>query len=101
MAGNMRYGGRKEREEGEKLCHNRDEKGLQNSTLGEERDRDRVRTIVERTDDGSRGGGDTTTTLGLAIVSHFIHPLFGLATSYNPQNESLGEPLRYERVQYG
>ena len=35
MAGNMRYGGRKEREEGEKLCHNHgDEKGLQNSTLG-------------------------------------------------------------------
>ena len=30
-----------------------------------------------------------TTTLGLAIVSHFIHPLFGLATSYNPQNGSL------------
>ena len=55
MAGNMRYGGRKEREEGEKLCHNHDEKGLQNSTLGEGLDRDRVRTIVERTDDGSRG----------------------------------------------
>ena len=85
----MRYGGRKEREEGEKLCHNHgDEKGLQNSTLREGRDRDRVRTIVERTDDGSMSGGDTTTTLGLAIVSHFIHPLFGLATSHNPQNES-------------
>ena len=82
----MRYGGSKEREEGKKLCHNHGEKGLQNSTLG--KGRDRVRTIVERTDDGSRGGGDTTTTLGLAIVSHFIHPLFGLATSHNPQNES-------------
>ena len=34
MAGNMRYGGRKEIEEGEKLCHNHDEKGLQNSALG-------------------------------------------------------------------
>ena len=34
MAGNMRYGGRKEREEGEKLCHNHDEKGLQTSALG-------------------------------------------------------------------
>ena len=98
MAGNMRYGGRKEREEGEKLCHNHDEKGLQNSTLGEGLDRDRVRTIVERTYDGSRGGGDTTTTLGLAIVSHFIHPLFGLATSHNPQNES--SKGYYKRTKY-
>ena len=39
MAENMRYGGHKERKsererERNSLCHNHDEKGLQNSTLG-------------------------------------------------------------------
>ena len=49
---------------------------------------------LEGTDDGGWGyvciegwsAAAATTTLGLAIVSHFIHPLFGLPTSYNPQN---------------